>query len=164
MGTQVLRAQDFLIHRNPTIFHRRHKPYTANGTTFPRRQTNNNGHRKSNAWRYLQKRMGSPEINRSASTPELTAKHQKEKQRLPVMTLDRVNSMNCVENISGTGRLRSAPVVHDDWYAGSTFLLSPPPGSLPLPSFFNKKQGSVAIDNSFDDVATKDLRHLLRLA
>ncbi|KAI3707303.1 hypothetical protein L6452_25706 [Arctium lappa] len=159
MGTQVLPAQNFLIHQNPAVFHRRQKPFTVNGTTDPKRQTNNNCHRKSNAWRHLQKRT----MNRSPSTPELTAKYQKRKQRLPVMTtLNRVKSMDCIENNSG--RLWNSPAIHDEWYAGSTFVVSPSPGCLPIPSFFNKKQVSGAIDHGFDDIATKDLRHLLRLA
>jgi len=46
-----------------------------------------------------------------------------------------------------------------DMYAGSAFSLSPSPSSLPLPSFFSKKQDSKATDDS----ATRDLRRLLRL-
>lgn len=49
----------------------------------------------------------------------------------------------------------------DREYAGSAFSMSPSPRSLPLPSFFNKKQVSkVAVDG---DSATRDLRRLLRL-
>ncbi|XAR54603.1 hypothetical protein NMG60_11029819 [Bertholletia excelsa] len=48
-----------------------------------------------------------------------------------------------------------------DVYAGSAFSMSPSPSSLPLPSFFSKKQFSrVAVDG---DSATRDLRRLLRL-
>ncbi|CAK9161916.1 unnamed protein product [Ilex paraguariensis] len=46
-----------------------------------------------------------------------------------------------------------------DMYAGSAFSMSPSPRSLPLPSFFSKKQGSKTVDDS----ATRDLRRLLRL-
>ncbi|GMP53455.1 hypothetical protein CsSME_00018905 [Camellia sinensis var. sinensis] len=46
-------------------------------------------------------------------------------------------------------------------YAGSAFSVSPSPRSVPLPSFFSKKQLSkVAIDG---DSATRDLRRLLQL-
>ncbi|XP_051128051.1 uncharacterized protein LOC127249341 [Andrographis paniculata] len=50
-------------------------------------------------------------------------------------------------------------------YAGSAFSLSPSPKSLPLPSFFNKKQqnGASSTANSATDSATRDLRRLLRL-
>ncbi|KAL4564873.1 hypothetical protein LXL04_028948 [Taraxacum kok-saghyz] len=54
----------------------------------------------------------------------------------------------------------------DDSYAGSGFFHSPSPRSLPLPSFFNKKQDSIAMaadHDGFDDSATKHLRQLLRL-
>ena len=182
MGTQVLPAQDFLIHQNPAdnnVFNRRRKPSitAVNGTTYPKQRqitnnNNNNGHRKSNACRHLQNRTAAAParatINRSASTSELTVKHQKKKQ--PVMTtLNRVKSTNCIGNISGggTGGLRNSSAVdYDDWYAGSTFVLSPSPTSLPLPSFFNKKEGSsveIIDDHNYDDIATKGLRDLLRL-
>nr|XP_043630352.1 uncharacterized protein LOC122601676 [Erigeron canadensis] len=54
----------------------------------------------------------------------------------------------------------------DDSYAGSAFFHSPSPRSLPLPSFFNKKQESMATGechDGFDDSATKHLCSLLRL-
>ncbi|KAL6548439.1 hypothetical protein OROGR_008860 [Orobanche gracilis] len=51
-----------------------------------------------------------------------------------------------------------------DVYAGSAFSLSPSPRSLPLPSFFNKKQQpSHCGINPLDNPATRDLRRLLRL-
>lgn len=45
-----------------------------------------------------------------------------------------------------------------DMYAGSAFAFSPPPSSLPLPSFPTKKQAALVYDS-----ATRDLRRLLRL-
>ncbi|KAJ4955682.1 hypothetical protein NE237_012465 [Protea cynaroides] len=53
----------------------------------------------------------------------------------------------------------SPVAVRSDKYAGSAFSLSPSPRSLPLPSFFMKKDGLAIVDDS----ATKDLRRLLRL-
>ncbi|XP_024995853.1 uncharacterized protein LOC112529003 [Cynara cardunculus var. scolymus] len=55
-----------------------------------------------------------------------------------------------------------------DSYAGSGFFHSPSPRSLPLPSFFNKKQQdsmamAAADHGGFDDSATQHLRRLLRL-
>lgn len=44
------------------------------------------------------------------------------------------------------------------FYAGSAFITSPPPSSLPLPAFFTKK--TLAIKN---DDATTDLRRILKL-
>ena len=54
-------------------------------------------------------------------------------------------------------RVSESKVV-DGLYAGSAFFSSPPPSSLPLPLFFRKKDGSPS-----NDVATSDLRRLLRL-
>ncbi|CAK9180890.1 unnamed protein product [Ilex paraguariensis] len=73
--------------------------------------------------------------------------------------------------VYGTGRLgpdpgmvpkqiRLSPVAGNGLsggvYAGSAFSMSPSPRSLPLPSFFYKKQ-------AVEDSATRDLRRLLRL-
>ncbi|KAL2464002.1 uncharacterized protein Fot_51958 [Forsythia ovata] len=49
-----------------------------------------------------------------------------------------------------------------DIYAGSAFSMSPSPRSLPVPSFFNNKKEDGA-HKVFDDLATRDLRRLLRL-
>lgn len=46
-----------------------------------------------------------------------------------------------------------------NFYAGSAFVTSPPPSSLPLPAFFTKKN-VVAVKN---DDATTDLRRILKL-
>ena len=46
-----------------------------------------------------------------------------------------------------------------NFYAGSAFITSPPPSSLPLPAFFTKKS-VVAVKN---DDATTDLRRILKL-
>ncbi|XP_043722825.1 uncharacterized protein LOC122669967 [Telopea speciosissima] len=53
----------------------------------------------------------------------------------------------------------SPVAVRSDVYAGAAFSVSPSPSSLPLPSFFKKKDGLTIVDDS----ATKDLRRLLRL-
>ncbi|XVF89371.1 hypothetical protein PTKIN_Ptkin19aG0125000 [Pterospermum kingtungense] len=45
------------------------------------------------------------------------------------------------------------------FYAGSAFITSPPPSSVPMPAFFTKKIG-VSVKN---DDATSDLRRILRL-
>lgn len=45
------------------------------------------------------------------------------------------------------------------FYAGSAFITSPPPSSVPMPAFFAKKTGGL---EGFVD-ATSDLRRLLRL-
>ncbi|KAH6808806.1 hypothetical protein C2S51_026589 [Perilla frutescens var. frutescens] len=60
-------------------------------------------------------------------------------------------------------QIRLSPPPLTDTYAGSAFSLSPSPRSLPLPSFFNKKQQDFVPINPFDDPATRDLRRLLRL-
>ncbi|KAL0367646.1 UNVERIFIED_CONTAM: hypothetical protein Sradi_3654700 [Sesamum radiatum] len=48
-------------------------------------------------------------------------------------------------------------------YAGSAFYSSPSPRSVPLPSFFNKRDSNDCQSEPFDDGATRDLRRLLRL-
>ncbi|KAK6274162.1 hypothetical protein POUND7_011245 [Theobroma cacao] len=53
----------------------------------------------------------------------------------------------------------SNKVVAAAFYAGSAFITSPPPSSVPMPAFFTKKS-SVAVKN---DDATSDLRRILRL-
>ncbi|KAE8687470.1 Detected protein of unknown function [Hibiscus syriacus] len=53
----------------------------------------------------------------------------------------------------------SNKVLPFSFYAGSAFVTSPPPSSVPLPAFFTKKIG-VALK---DDVATSVLRRMLRL-
>ncbi|CDP18794.1 unnamed protein product [Coffea canephora] len=56
-----------------------------------------------------------------------------------------------------------------DCYAGSAFISSPPPSSLPVPAFFRKKNlvltddDNAATDSNSDDDATSDLLRLLRL-
>lgn len=45
------------------------------------------------------------------------------------------------------------------FYAGSAFITSPPPSSVPMPAFFTKKTGGL---EGFAD-PTGDLRRLLRL-
>ncbi|KAE8721737.1 Detected protein of unknown function [Hibiscus syriacus] len=50
-------------------------------------------------------------------------------------------------------------VVLPFFHAGSAFITSPPPSSVPLPAFFTKKIG-IALK---DDVATNALRRILRL-
>ncbi|KAK4433965.1 hypothetical protein Salat_0559200 [Sesamum alatum] len=50
-----------------------------------------------------------------------------------------------------------------DVYAGSAFFSSPSPRSVPLPSFFNKRDSDDCQSEPFDDGATRDLRRLLRL-
>ncbi|KAL6571550.1 hypothetical protein OROHE_003193 [Orobanche hederae] len=52
-------------------------------------------------------------------------------------------------------KIRPAAGTPTDVYAGSAFSMSPSPRSVPLPSFFNRKDSN--------DGATIDLRRLLRL-
>ncbi|KAM2506370.1 hypothetical protein ACFX1W_028822 [Malus domestica] len=78
-----------------------------------------------------------------------------------VTILRRGESLDSMMNEKGglagirTGRLRPRPemVQKTDMYAGSAFVVSPEPSSLPLPSFSRKKQVLKVID---DDSATRD--------
>lgn len=56
-------------------------------------------------------------------------------------------------------RLTESKVRVTSFYAGSAFITSPPPSSLPLPAFFTKK----TITAVKHDDATSDLRRILKL-
>ncbi|KAJ4827248.1 hypothetical protein Tsubulata_015212 [Turnera subulata] len=61
-----------------------------------------------------------------------------------------------------TAQIRlSEPKQAGGFYAGSAFVTSPPPSSLPLPAFFTKK---AVVVESKNDVATSDLCKLLGLS
>ncbi|XAR57172.1 hypothetical protein NMG60_11025224 [Bertholletia excelsa] len=173
MGTEVLRPRDCLIERvrvAPAAFyqHRRRNLY-ANG----------NGSRKPAARLEQKKR-------RSASLDDLRKNHCGNQQHAQVTILRRGQSLDFANIATGDRRgqrparkgsaddmmmpnqyqiragARASPAAeasHGIVYAGSAFASSPEPSSLPLPSFFSKKQAPIFVDDS----ATRDLRRLLRL-
>ncbi|KAE8681178.1 hypothetical protein F3Y22_tig00111342pilonHSYRG00268 [Hibiscus syriacus] len=62
-----------------------------------------------------------------------------------------------IEKVTILREDKSPAIEKSDVYAGSAFVVSPAPSSVPLPTFSRKKK--IPIDNS----ATRDLRRLLRL-
>ena len=190
MGTEVLYQQDLLaqrLHVVPPPFHRR-RNYPANGDLtnliVNRRPShhitnnNNNSNKKT-----------SPKSDKRKSNETKRATHGGDARRKDgggpamghVMILRRGQSLNCIAAKLNDARvpspplkkpaaddmaikqIRSPPPPLADVYAGSAFSLSPSPRSLPLPSFFNKKQQDCATINPSDNPATRDLRRLLRL-
>uniref|UniRef100_A0A5B7BE85 Uncharacterized protein n=1 Tax=Davidia involucrata TaxID=16924 RepID=A0A5B7BE85_DAVIN len=171
MGTEVLRPQDCLIERirlAPSVFHRRSY---GNGNPKFRKPVKK---RFNNA--------SEPSISKRSSSSDDSRKNHLMVGQVTILrrgeSLDaKINGGN--QPFCGTQRLGphpgmvpkqirigdgelKSPVAVGIWsdvYAGSAFSLSPSPSSLPLPSFFNKKQVSKIVDDS----ATKDLRRLLRL-
>lgn len=191
MGTEVLYQQDLLaqrLHVVPPPFHRR-RNYPSNGDLtnliVNRRPSHNN---KNNNSGY---RKTSPKSDKRKSNETKRATHGGDARRKDgggpatgqVMILRRGQSLTCIPAKLNDGDARSTsppmkkPAADDmaikqirmsppplaDVYAGSAFSLSPSPRSLPLPSFFNKKQQDYATINPSDNPATRDLRRLLRL-
>ncbi|KAL1548531.1 hypothetical protein AAHA92_16750 [Salvia divinorum] len=179
MGTEVLYSQDLLAQRlhiaPPHFHHRRNFPSQGNLIVNQRSCHNNNSNRKT-----------SPQSDKrkSNATKGGDARRKEGGGGVQVTILRRGQSLSCiVAKLNGgdssearsrfpqaaddmtVGRIRpkqihQSPLPLLDVYAGSAFSLSPSPRSLPLPSFFNKKQVKI---NPSDDPATRDLRRLLRL-
>ncbi|XP_059649159.1 uncharacterized protein LOC132295094 [Cornus florida] len=182
MGTEVLRPQDCLIERigvAPAVFHRRRSFY-GNGNPNPsfRKPVFRQGQKKR--FNYPSE----PSISkRSSEDFKQNYNHHHHHVMGHVAVLRRGESLDLKMNgedliVYGTersgpdpemvrreirvGDLRSALAAggRSDMYAGSAFAMSPSPSSLPLPSFFNKKQ----VSEIADDSASRDLRRLLGLA
>ncbi|KAK8535213.1 hypothetical protein V6N13_081353 [Hibiscus sabdariffa] len=69
-------------------------------------------------------------------------------------------STNCTAQVQpNDSKARSDKVLPASFYAGSAYITSPPPSSVPLPAFFTKK----IVAALEDDVATSALRKILRL-
>ncbi|GFZ08943.1 hypothetical protein Acr_20g0007510 [Actinidia rufa] len=155
MGTEVLRPQDCLIERirvSPAVFNRR-----------------KNGNARKPAARPEQKKRFERTSRRGESLDSKLHGGDKRHPQPPAKTSrddlvvygterlgpdpERIRDLKSV--------LLSPAIGSGDVYAGSAFSTSPSPRSLPLPSFFNKKQVSKVAGGN--DPATRDLRRLLRL-
>ncbi|CAA7037193.1 unnamed protein product [Microthlaspi erraticum] len=138
MGTEIIRPQNCLVDRirDPpaTIFH-------------PRR---NHIHRRPPLRPDQRRRFGSDDFRTTA----------KEFVRRRGESFD---SYSNIKSRRSSGKNLS-DISDDDIYAGSsTFVLSPAPSSLPLPSFSRRNAKSQVIVVTVDDSASQDLRRLLRL-
>ncbi|XP_008795120.2 uncharacterized protein LOC103710956 [Phoenix dactylifera] len=144
MGTEILRPQDCLNRRSPTL--------------FPRRKPNPRPFSKSAPKR----REGSPKPAKTAGGEA--------KKKGGAVELFAVAAGGWDPAVLGTGRLGPDPDMIPrevrlrvaEVYAGAGFAISPSPTSLPLPSFSGRSLSSPAIV-PVDDSATRDLRRLLRL-
>ncbi|KAK8648163.1 hypothetical protein V6N13_128924 [Hibiscus sabdariffa] len=162
METEVLRPQNCLIERfrvSPTACSRRRygnggfiPSYHGNGRIKKKpiqRKRVGSGHAVSkrsssdDALRVVRNNVGK-EIKRNTGGREVGS---------VVMGLDPETISKQIKIVD----IKSAAIEKSDVYAGSAFVVSPAPSSLPLPSFSKKKQISI------DDSATRDLRRLLRL-
>ncbi|KAM1742460.1 hypothetical protein EV1_012428 [Malus domestica] len=186
MGTEILRPQDCLIERirvRPASFSRRKSYY--HGNPIANQNYVSNPRSRKPAVRSESRRIqlqaqpadAAPVAKRSSSHDELRGfKMEKVTILRRGESLD--SKMNEKGGLTGTGTaglrpgpemvqkqvrivdLRSPVGGKTDMYAGSAFAVSPEPSSLPLPSFSRKKQVSKVV---VDDLATRDLRRLLRL-
>lgn len=191
MGTEVLRPQDCWIERIRNASTACSRRRYGNGCFSPsyyfnnNNNNNNNGNGRFNRKPVQRKRVVSEQVisKRSHSADDLKAvRNNVSIEKVTVLrrgeSLDSKIKSNNGGNedglvATGTDRLGPDPLmvskqikivdikspvtVKSDVYAGSAFAVSPEPSSLPLPSFSKKKQVSV------DDLATRDLRRLLRL-
>lgn len=187
MGTEVLRPQDCLIQGirvAPVVFPRR-KNYYGNGipkvnnvSRKPMVRSDRPEQRRRSPEPTISKRLASDDELRSKKTQNRNNANNNSLVLGQVTILKRGESLDTKIKASqtnnseemtvyGTGRLGPDPKMVPkqvrlglpDMYAGSAFSMSRSPSSLPLPSFFNKKEGAKCADDS----ATRDLRRLLRL-
>ncbi|PSS01468.1 Reticulon-1 like [Actinidia chinensis var. chinensis] len=188
MGTEVLRPQDCLIERirvSPAVFNRRKngnarkpaarpeqkKRFERTSRSEPRRTASLDDLRKNQYHNHHNNlMMGQVTILRRGESLD-SKLHGGDKRHPPPPAKTSSDDLA----VYGTERLGPDPErIRDlksvllspalgsgDVYAGSAFSTSPSPRSLPLPSFFNKKQVSKVAGGN--DPATRDLRRLLRL-
>ncbi|XP_042499348.1 uncharacterized protein LOC122077465 [Macadamia integrifolia] len=168
MGTEVLRPQDFLTERfgsgGPAVFPRRNRLSAGNPKPCRRSVARPESRRRS------------PTPTKPSVSRKLISDDSSKSSKNFVMGQVTILKRDLI--VCGTERLGPDPemvpkqiriadlkailspvAVPSDVYAGAAFSCSPSPSSLPLPSFFKKKDGLTIVDDS----ATKDLRRLLRL-
>ena len=171
---------------SPTAFHRRRNfPAKENLTTLivNRRPTNNNNSNKRTSPKPDKKKFneskkvthggGAADARRRDDSRQVTLLRRGES--LDSLTANANGGKSPNSNVKSPNRrstaaddlsirhVRLSPPPRADVYAGSAFSLSPSPRSVPLPSFFNKKQQDDSKVSPLDDPATRDLRRLLRL-
>lgn len=188
MGTEVLRPQDWLAERyhhvSPPAFNRRRNfPAKENLTALiVNRRPSNNSNRKTSPKPDKKKFNESKKVTHGGGAAEAARRRDDSRQvtllrrgesldsltakanggRSPNSNLKSPNQRSAAADDLAIRHVRLSPPPRADVYAGSAFSLSPSPRSVPLPSFFNKKQDDSKI-SPLDDPATRDLRRLLRL-
>lgn len=188
MGTEILRPQDCLIQRlrvTPNVFPRRKCFY---GNTRTNRKPAVRTERSDRPKRFtnpspealISKRPSSDDLKSSATRSNSSPVMGQVKILRRGESFDTKINCDVINNdldliqrlgpdvpemvpkqirINDTKSFLSPVSVRSDVYAGSSCSMSPSPRSLPLPSFYKKKQ----VISPVDDSATRDLRRLLRL-
>lgn len=170
MGVAVLKPEDCLK-----------LPYTMkhpkDPSSYPCRNYRKQPNRKRNASPTSPPTVGSKVQSKNLVMGQVRILKRGEdlKKTAPVKDV-RIEKENAEANLGSTNRLgpdpgsvptqirlkesnKSSKAVPATFYAGSAFITSPPPSSVPMPAFFSKKIGvSVKTDD-----ATSDLRRILRL-
>ncbi|KAL3634610.1 hypothetical protein CASFOL_021664 [Castilleja foliolosa] len=176
MATEVLRPQDLLAERfsiHPTSFHRR-RIFPASSGNLANLVVNRKQQRKTSPPKPDKKRFNAAAVTAEANKSShhrhggISDQRRRENTTIAVgkvMKLKRGESLSSIAGGKSTDRnnffVDDMPVLKPicsspaDIYAGSAFSMSPSPRSVPLPSFFSKKESN--------DGATRDLRRLLRL-
>ncbi|XP_022730942.1 uncharacterized protein LOC111285654 [Durio zibethinus] len=97
------------------------------------------------------------------TTPEKHVRFEKENVDADLASANRLGpdprSVRTQIRLTESNNNSNKKVFPSSFYAGSAFITSPPPSSVPMPAFFTKKIG-VAVKK---DDATSDLRRILRL-
>ncbi|GFQ03607.1 hypothetical protein PHJA_002504500 [Phtheirospermum japonicum] len=165
MATEVLRPQDLLSERfsvHPTSFHRR-RVFPASSGNLTNLVVNRKQHRKTSPPKPDKKRLNAAaEANRSSHhrhggvpVGQVTLLRRGESLSSIAGRKPSDRNRNSVDDMLVLKPIRPVAGPAADIYAGSAISMSPSPRSVPLPSFFNKKDSN--------DGATRDLRRLLRL-
>ncbi|XP_055820193.1 uncharacterized protein LOC129889089 [Solanum dulcamara] len=168
----LLQPQDILKQH---VSYRRPMRSRRNSTSKPLPNPNPNPNPKNNRRKRSPQNNGSPNFSTSPPTTKnihLVMGEVKILKRGEVLTNNvslkvkenKLAAGDAVEGfvLSTTDRLGPQPdmvpkrMAIADFYAGSAFVSSPPPSSLPVPAFFKKRS-----EDNHD--ATSDLRRLLRL-
>ncbi|WOH15978.1 hypothetical protein DCAR_0935527 [Daucus carota subsp. sativus] len=169
MGTEVLRPQDCLTHRirvPPAAFHRRKTTFSGYTNRVPPVNKPFIRTEKPDR-RWPEQRKRSPEKSaiskRSASSGDLMNKQAQINSKNNVIASENVRILRRGESLmsirENEKKCEAVRVGLADVYSGSTATMSPSPRALPVPSFFKKGADRMLVD----DLATKDLRRLLRL-
>lgn len=169
MATEILHSRDLLVerfHAQPSLLHRRRNfPANGNVTSLAVNRRHHHHHHHHN-------RRVSPQFEKNRFSPS-SAEAKRSSHGGAGLVMGQVTLLRRGEPLAS----RSSPITPNetvqncqlsqirllaapppDVYAGSAFSLSPSPRSVPLPSFFNKKEPEL-----FEDGATRDLRRILRL-
>lgn len=168
-GVAVLQPQDVLKQK---VSYRQPMRSRRNSTSNPLPNPNPNPNPKNNRRKRSPHKNGSPNLSTSPPTAKnlhLVMGEVKILKRGEVLTNKVVKENKFVTGdvvedlvLSTKDRLGPEPdmvpkrMTIADFYAGSAFVSSPPPSSLPVPAFFKKRS-----EDNHD--ATSDLRRLLRL-